>query len=140
MLSKNSHKNSISLTWIFDLPVSELTPTLKVKVSSNDFLIFIAVNRYFKWPDNKSTWLNVDPCRNLASVDRDITSCLELESNKTPCFGGVMIWYTRIKMKQFNIWNIWLNSNNFLIPSETTLLFRIHREGQKFSMKNFWLE
>ena len=45
----------ILLTSMLDLPPSEVTPTLKVKMSSNDFLMFMLVRRYFKWPDNKST-------------------------------------------------------------------------------------
>ncbi len=68
--------------------------TRKLKVSSSDVFVLVAVRRYLRWPASRSTWLNTEPDLSLRGVAPDGTppmsdrSCPLDESNKTPLLGG----------------------------------------------------
>ena len=114
---------------------SDLMLTLKEKVSSKDLCWLMVVSLYLRWPDNRSTWLKVEPDLSFkatgAALDR---RSLPLdESKSTPLLGGEMrvkmmwesgdvwgyVWYIRyvsvitvsftlIRLMAFCLWACWM--------------------------------
>ena len=91
-----SISKSLTSIGVIGFPPSDLTLTLKVKVSSKDLCWLNAVNLYFKCPDNRSTWSKVDPDLNLIAEDEveDKRSVPLDESKSIPLLGGEIRLYS----------------------------------------------